>query len=459
MIRTVVILLCILLTGCHHAPDPKPVENSWATGPKRPTRLLVVAIAPISERTFAGAKPSDLRAHSVSFSRAYVGHLFAIASVSQLALETGKLPRKLPWQDRILFDTTAALGLRGRIYETGRLKETQVRKLVGPATQSSLFKKVKAKHGGPILAFSPEAAPADVLGLTSADHVIYTPDPSVLTTANLFLEASRKYPDWAATGISLSGPAETTSAAEARWLAEFDAGMEVILEELRRTRVLSETIIVVTGLHGLAKVTKTTANSRPPEEMAITGRGANFAHPTIPATLAAIHKDPNVEISVHDTALRFWLRKRDNATLAKLASALHQLPGAGEIYTKQKTENAYHYIRTFRAPASTGEQLEWAKEFHLTLAESIASESSPDALVLLNPGVSYGAAVETGGSQPEVQRIPLSIWASNLRVPEMEVPTEVRIVDINAIVSQLMGLPGEGLEGLTSAIEPFVINQ
>jgi arylsulfatase A-like enzyme len=157
------------------------------------------------------------------------------------------------------------------------------------------------------------------------------------------------------------------------------------------------------------------------------------------------------EVSSIDTnsVIRLKLKTPHLATLLKSATKARNLPGVEEVYYKQELSKRYHYIRTFRSPTLTEKELDWSKNYHGILTQSLASKTSADLLCLLHGG----------GAQESSQRIPLLIWSPNLHFENEAILNQlqnsrVRLVDVHPMILKLMGLPAEAsLDGSSLGIE------
>ncbi|MFM8269792.1 MAG: hypothetical protein ACKN9V_06340 [Pseudomonadota bacterium] len=150
---------------------------------------------------------------------------------------------------------------------------------------------------------------------------------------------------------------------------------------------------------------------------------------------------------VPEKVKRFYLAKKDLKYILKFTSQLKNKPHIFEIYYKKEISGRFHYIRTFRSPNVEGSRLEWTKNQMPTLLNSLANEHSAEVLAFLDEAP---------------QKIPLLIWAPNLRADnpviknQME-QTRVQFVDIHPILLETLGLiPDPSLDGSSLGINSLI---
>jgi hypothetical protein len=241
-------------------------------------------------------------------------------------------------------------------------------------------------------------------------------------------------------------------------LANADLALETILKTLEEKGQLEETILVITADHG-GQANKFFHGLKKPglgTNYLFYARTQNKENIEIPQSLAPLFRNKTIDGISHDSALKIWTKKLNRLQLSKLAGEVSQLPGVAEVYSLQKTGNDYHYIRTSRSLNLKGKELEWANKHNNDLLESFAVRGGPNIVALLFDGHGYGFYGDHGGTQEWVQRVPLIIRAPNI-LPEKRgttLPQEARLVDINPMVSRLLGLPlPKKLDGSAAAIE------
>ncbi len=241
-------------------------------------------------------------------------------------------------------------------------------------------------------------------------------------------------------------------------LKRADLALGDILNFLEEKKWLEETVILVTADHGGQANESFHGLTQP-------GLGTNYLfyanaknrkNIELPKSLAPILKNNWVEAISHDSGLRIWTKNLTHIQLSKLATEVSALPGVAEVYTLHKTENRYHYVRTFRSPSLKGKELQWANENNADLVETMATQGAAQIVALLFDKHGYGFLGDHGGAQEWVQRIPLIVHSPNI-APQFhgtELPNKARLVDVNPILSKIMGLssPTE-LDGNSQGID------
>lgn len=279
----------------------------------------------------------------------------------------------------------------------------------------------------------------------------------------------RKEPQWTAAlasfgsvDKSLHAFGEHQTKTQVSWALEHDLHLEKvlkladqylgeILDFLEEEELLSETLIILTSDHGGQNNEQYFGHEAPIGNHLdwISGK-TNFE--ALPPHLKPLVKRLPIEALVRDSALRLYLKNKSLQSALKAVQETRKLPGVAEIYYKKEVSHRFYYIRAFRSPSLTGKSLEWAKENHPALLQTMANRHSADVVILFQEGVGYGFPGDHGGTQESVQRIPMMIWSSNLRKDNPVLLSQilqapVRLVDIHPMVKALMKLPSEENEG------------
>lgn len=241
-------------------------------------------------------------------------------------------------------------------------------------------------------------------------------------------------------------------------LERADEALGRILKALEEKNQLEETVIVITAdhggqanthFHGLTKLGLGT-------NYLFFAKAKNRENLELPKSLAPILKTREIEAISHDSALRIWTQALSLSRLSDLASEVAKLPGVAEVYRLVNTGNQFHYVRTYRSRNLSGRALQWAISHHPNLLATMANRSAPTIVALLLDNEGYGFLGDHGGAQESVQRVPLILRAPNIQRAHRGIsrPDEVRLVDINPMVSYLMKIPvPKGLDGSYRAIE------
>lgn len=367
-----------------------------------------------------------LKGRSLSFGQASVGHLFATPSVSNLVLTTGLSPRHLPFNDVVISDK------KGSFHFIHDLSSARLSTLLSPLAPSLL----RQIPGNPTskLVVAPKTAEAFSLAGPGVHSRILTGLPSPNQSKETWvtdevLSFFKSEPDWRVVVAMFSNTLTN--------LFKVDEQLGRILTYLEEQNLLSDTVIVLT--------------SHPSDSLKENNRAVFIAGKTEVGNLSGdftnILKKGNIETGVKDSALRFHLKDKSEASILKLSSYLKTIPHISEVHYKKKISGRYHYIKTYRSSALEGSHLEWARNQGPILLQSLAAESSPEVVAFLNP---------------DPQTVPLLIWSPNLRVDSPVIKnqleqTRVRFVDIHPMVLEIMGLPVEpGLDGSPLGISSLI---
>lgn len=297
--------------------------------------------------------------------------------------------------------------------------------------------------------------------------------------ADALLTFFKSEPDWSAAFASfgaldktLHAFGEHEAATSISWATENGLDLKTvilraddqlgrILDYLEQEDLLKETLIVVTSDHG-GQRDRNYHGLHSPEGNHLEYIDGKTPLSELPQELRGTVAQGNVQALVRDSSLRFYLKKKDRLSLMNFTNSVRKLPGVAEIFYRQEVSGRYHYIRSFRSERLRGASLEWAKQHHSALMQTMANQVSADVVVLLLDGTGYGFPGDHGGAQEWVQRIPLFIWSPNLRLNQTVLKqrmeqTEARLVDIYPMALMLLGLPPDpSLDGSSLGIEALI---
>ena len=193
-----------------------------------------------------------------------------------------------------------------------------------------------------------------------------------------------------------------------------------ILQTLERERWPGETVIAVVGSLG----------RRENPELKAAGKA-----------LDPLLSHPAVEKVEKDSAVRIWMKNKERVHVSEFAAKLRSVKEVAEIFTKQDTGNAVHYIRHYRNPALSPEELGWANDRHTNFLETMAAKGSPEIVALLTANAGIGPRGNQGGAQEAIQRVPWVIWTPRLSESGTVSDANVSLVDLNPLLSLLLNLP------------------
>ncbi|MFA7483555.1 MAG: alkaline phosphatase family protein [Vulcanimicrobiota bacterium] len=262
--------------------------------------------------------------------------------------------------------------------------------------------------------------------------------------------------------------AEHESPTEADWalehgitlensLRQADRELGRILSRLERSGLLEETALLITADHGGQRNLhfhgrKDAPNHRDDSYFG-KGKDFDFTSNPIPEFREFIEQGDVQALSLGTSVLGWTgpLSEQEREQLSEMAS---RLPGVAEVY-RLLPDGAYR--REFRSPLLKGPELEWARTRHPGLVDSLRGPGAPDLIALLFDNHGYGMIGAHGGAQELVQRIPMIVLSPNLVRKGSRSRAWVRLVDLNPILGELMGIPPDHrLDGTSDPVKPFL---
>ena len=257
------------------------------------------------------------------------------------------------------------------------------------------------------------------------------------------------------------GPTEKTwavangiSLADATQKADVELGR--ILDRLEETGLDKETVVVITADHG-GQHSRHFHGSLAPgahEDNLWYGLG----HTTqVPKGIQPLVDTGRLEIASMNTIVSCWTRPMTAEQKQDFSERLSRSPGVAEVYEKEEVSGQSLYVRRFRSPKLHGPELVWAQAHHADLVDTLASSTGPNFIALLFDGHGYDVPGSHGGAQELVQRIPYIVLAPNLKQPGSVSTEWVRLVDVNPIVGEILGLnPDSRLDGTSDPVRSYL---
>lgn len=246
------------------------------------------------------------------------------------------------------------------------------------------------------------------------------------------------------TGGSPGSPDEKTHLSYAVKLADMELGR--LLQKLKDLSQLDETLIVITSDHGA-----TYAKNFYGTDDAVSGEHSSYTNwyygKTVnsedynkpPAALKPLIDTGNVQSSYQSTAIETWLKDNSPEKKREAAKVMRSLPGVAATYWR----DGDHYVLDAApgqgtAATLSATELAWWKKHGQELVDTMAADNGPDILGYLADETGYGAKGDHGSAKQSDQRVPMIVWASNLRA---EQPAYAfRTVDILPTVLKAMGI-------------------
>ena len=249
---------------------------------------------------------------------------------------------------------------------------------------------------------------------------------------------------WAVSrGISLEGT-----------LHKADHELGRILDRLESTGLMQETVVVITADHGGQCSSSFQGRQTPGRHRwdGYYGKGVNFDYTGDPTpALKPVLETGWVEAGCMNTMLSFWTRELNPAQRLEFGERLARCGGVAEVYGKGPSG----YELLFQNPKLEGKELDWARQHHAALVDTLNGPGGPDFIGLLFDKTGYSIKGGHGGAQEMCQRIPMLVLAPNVQ-HGISSESWVRLVDVNPIIGRLLGLDSHsGLDGTFEAIEPY----
>lgn len=255
---------------------------------------------------------------------------------------------------------------------------------------------------------------------------------------------------------------------DASWAVRHDIGLEHtlrladkelgrILTRLERSGLLEETVLVITADHGGQRnsVFHGRMGGASHRDDSYFGKGQNFDFTKNPnPVFEPLISSGKLEAMSLDTVILLWSKEMTENEKTDFANEISRLPGVAEVYSRA-SEGSYR--RVYRSDALRGRELAWAQAHNQDLADTLSGPGAPDFVAPLFDNNGYGLVGAHGGAQELVQRIPYIVLSPNLVRKGSRSKAWVRLVDVNPLVGEAMGLPRvPGLDGTSEALKPFL---
>jgi hypothetical protein len=219
-----------------------------------------------------------------------------------------------------------------------------------------------------------------------------------------------------------------------------DVQLGRMLSRLRELGQLDDTLVVITADHGQTVGEHFYGQNVPDggDTNWYTGNSFNDGEFTPPSpALKPLIDTGNVAFSYQSTAIETWLKDTSPDKVREAAQAMRTLPGVTATYTRKG--DRYKLDSTRTSTPMTRSYRKWWERHGQELIDTMAANHSADVVGLLADRTSYGVYGDHGGSQEEVQRIPMVFWAKGLEHERSD--AGFRSVDITPTVLRTLGLP------------------
>ncbi len=214
-----------------------------------------------------------------------------------------------------------------------------------------------------------------------------------------------------------------------------------LIEKLKALGQLDETLIVITadhggvnGWHGFQGANAAGAS----DYNWYYGEAANATglDKPVPAIKPLIDTG-NVLFNYQSTTVNTWLKDNSPAKRKEMALVMRTLPGVVATYYR----DGKRYVldtATETSAKMTPAEYTWWKKHGQELMDTMAADSSADVVGILASGTTYSVCGDHGGPKEQEQRIPMFVWASNIKQEVSE--HGFRSVDILPTVLKAMNI-------------------
>ena len=227
-----------------------------------------------------------------------------------------------------------------------------------------------------------------------------------------------------------------------------------IVEALKASRLLDETLIVITADHA-AQTGRSFQGVLAPEvenpACTLPSIGIRsdcnwyFGKETVesedyrdPSPAVAQLRDAlagNLDFSYQDGHVAAWLKDNSLAKKREAAAAVLRMPGVIASYHTNAAQDDY---RLFGTNQMRRDERSWFVKHGEQLVDTMAAPSGPDVVGLVATDVTYGVIGDHGGHNRLIQNIPLVFYGPG--VGSKDPNTEARLVDVMPTVLRTMGI-------------------
>lgn len=232
--------------------------------------------------------------------------------------------------------------------------------------------------------------------------------------------------------------------------ATADAQVKRVMDKLRSTGELKNTLVVLTADHGSVPGRHFYGTTDPAIDYGYYnwyyGTFANDGPYLKPqAALAPLTDTGNVAVSYSDSMVRAWLKDASAPKTAQAVATMAAMPGVTAVWVR----DGDHYTRASairRDLMTNPTENAWFVRHAQELVDTEAAPYGPDLIATLADDTTYSVAGDHGGTQQRTQDIPIVFAGANLSKLDLQAP--VRSVDVMPTVLQAMGLTADpGLDG------------
>ena len=242
---------------------------------------------------------------------------------------------------------------------------------------------------------------------------------------------------WGATDDP-GGPVPMTHLPRALKVADQQVGR--VLDDLRSTGRLDDTLVVVTSDHGIIPGRRFHGVDDGSEDRGFlnwyygSSNTSEYLDPQ-PA-LRPLVATGNVGLTYSDTMVRAWLKSRTPADKAQAARIMSRLPDSSATWVR--VGGRFELASKVRYDRMGPGEARWFRRNAQELLNTAAAPSGADVVTTLIRNTTYSVAADHGGIQRNVQRIPIIFAGDSLSGRDLQ--ARVRSVDIMPTILRAMGI-------------------
>lgn len=242
-----------------------------------------------------------------------------------------------------------------------------------------------------------------------------------------------------------------------------DAQIGRIVDYLRVTRQLDDTLVVITADHGSVPGRNFYGTHDESLDYGYYnwyyGDTSNGTYLQPQAALAPLVATGNVGISYSDSMLRAWLKNTAPGKVRQAANAMAGMPKVTAVWVRQGDRYQMVSGPNWGVMRTQGERT-WFRQHAQELVNTSAAAYGPDVIATLADDTTYSIAGDHGGIQRRSQQIPIVFYGGGLSSMDTRAP--IRSVDILPTILRTMGIPvmsrldGKGYPLPTAKVRPNV---
>jgi predicted AlkP superfamily pyrophosphatase or phosphodiesterase len=232
------------------------------------------------------------------------------------------------------------------------------------------------------------------------------------------------------------GPVPMTHVPRATKVADQQVGR--IIDQLRDTHQLDNTLVVLTADHGFIPGRRFHGVNDGTEDRGFlnwyygVSNTSEYLDPQ-PA-LQRLVATGNVGLTYSDTMVRAWLKSRTPRDKARAARIMSRLPDSSATWVR--AGDHYRLASKVRWGRMGPREERWFRRHAHELVNTGAARYGADVITTLLDNTTYSVAGDHGGIQRNVQRIPIVFAGSSLSGKDLRAP--VRSVDIMPTILRAM---------------------